>query len=632
MKSRNLRKKNVLEDISSKSEGSSSNDSDKVEHALGENAPIPDGELSEDLPKSREKFEISKKQKDSSSRNSKYTTNRKKLKLSEDDEAAESESSNFTSVDELDEPSEVGTKGGTSDQNNISEPLLLRPTNSEEKRNVSTIADQCLIHSLSQIQPHGTEMQRTEAACDEDDLNKTRKRDKLPIRGGKKLCWMNTKEPIESSGLASLNQTTKGKEKMTSMNTKEPIENSGLASLNQTTKGKEKMTSMNTKEPIESSGLASLNQTTKGKEKMTSMNIAPTGSGSAAPNQTTKGKENALINATLRSSGPALNNLFDFETIIRNKLAAVNNASASWKGAGASIQCSSPMPKDTSNSSSKEKGLALGSTPYSGNIGAKTSSTYSSFLNFKDIDDDWSEMELEALLSFVKKYGLGNWNVKFQDPDLQVIRNKTGRELAEKWEMVGSKMLPYLPNSYMPPVTADRSTLHASQGNGIHSAYKTPALQFPSAQSPIHRPSPRFGIPPFNVQKGNQALNWGRIKPSSNGIFGPQFQGSSAEAFNSLHPLASALPRELSANLNSMNAQLMAQLQNERANQLAQNFRPTSVQRPQTPPLSLSETTISSPANVGTEARSQFRLGGTVRLPNNWRLNENGGHEPDNRK
>jgi len=240
-------------------------------------------------------------------------------------------------------------------------------------------------------------------------------------------------------------------------------------------------------------------------------------------------------------------------------------------------------------------------------------------------------MELEALLSFVKKYGLNNWNVKFEDPDLQFIRNKTGRELAEKWEMVGSKMLPYLPNSYMPADTADRSELLASKGHRFQSVYKTPAFQFPSAQSPIHRPSPRFDIPPFHVQKGNQALNWGRINPSSNGIFGPQFQGSSTGAFNSLHPLVSALPRELSANLNSMNAQLMAQLQNERANQLAQNFRPTNVQTPQTPPLSLSETTISSPPNVGTEARSQFRFGG-VRLPNNVRLNENGGHDPDNRK
>jgi len=88
---------------------------------------------------------------------------------------------------------------------------------------------------------------------------------------------------------------------------------------------------MNTKEPIESSGLTSPNQTTKGKEKMSSMNIALTSSESAVPNQTTKGKE-VLINATLRTSGPALNNLYDFETIIRNKLGAVNNASASWKG------------------------------------------------------------------------------------------------------------------------------------------------------------------------------------------------------------------------------------------------------------------------------------------------------------
>jgi len=62
--------------------------------------PIPDGEKSEDLPKSSEKFERTKKQKGSSSRHSKYATDRKKLKLSKD-EAAESESSNFTSVDEV---------------------------------------------------------------------------------------------------------------------------------------------------------------------------------------------------------------------------------------------------------------------------------------------------------------------------------------------------------------------------------------------------------------------------------------------------------------------------------------------------------------------------------------------------
>lgn len=242
-------------------------------------------------------------------------------------------------------------------------------------------------------------------------------------------------------------------------------------------------------------------------------------------------------------------------------------------------------------------------------------------------------MELEALLSFVKKYGLGNWNVKFGDPDLQIIRNKTARELAEKWEMVSSKMLPYLPNSCMLPVTADRSTLDASQGNGFPSTVKLPTVQFPSAKFPIHRPSPRVGIPPFQLHEDNQALNWGRIKPSSNGSFAPYIQGSSTGAFRSPHPLAGARPREPNANFNTMNAQLLAQFHNERPNLLAQNFRPTSFQTPQIPPSSLSETTASSPASVGTEARPQLLFGGLIPLPNNFRLNENAGHhDDDNRK
>ncbi|KAG2372331.1 uncharacterized protein HKW66_Vig0208000 [Vigna angularis] len=333
-------------------------------------------------------------------------------------------------------------------------------------------------------------------------------------------------------------------------------------------------------------------------------------------------KQRVLVKTpTKRGNGPAMNNLFDFETIMRSKLAAMN-AAASWKDVNirsSPLDCTTQAKNTFNSSSNSANGLALASAPNSGNIGYRNSRAHSGFLNYKDIDDDWSELELEALLSFVKKYGLGNWNVKFEDPDLQIIRNKTARELAEKWEMVASKMLPYLPNSFMRPVTADRSTLDASHGNGFHSTVKLPTVQFPSAKFPIHRPSPRLGIPPFQIHEGNQALNWGRIKPSSNGSFGPYFQGSSTGAF---HSLAGARPRELNPNFNTMNAQL-----------LAQNFRPTSVQTPQIPPSSLSETTVSSPANVGTEARPQLLFGGQIPLPNNLRLNENAGHhDADNRK
>ncbi|BAT93158.1 hypothetical protein VIGAN_07207200 [Vigna angularis var. angularis] len=554
--------------MSSKSEASKISvdcNSDKVEHAPGENAPIPDGSNHEDLSKPKEKLKRKKKQKKSSSKD------KKKLKLSEH-EAVKPESLNFTSVDEPNEPteldkSEVGKKRGTVEGNKISEPMLLRDTNSEEKRNISTNAEN-LINPLLQIQPHATEMCRTETACAGEDTNKTRKREKLPIRGGKKLSSMNTQ-----------------------------------------------------KEPFGSSGLASPRQITKGKEKVTSMNTVHKSLGSAAPMQTTKGKEKVLMNTTPKCSGPAMNNLFDFETIMRSKLAAMN-AAASWKDVNirsSPLDCTTQAKNTFNSSSNSANGLALASAPNSGNIGYRNSRAHSGFLNYKDIDDDWSELELEALLSFVKKYGLGNWNVKFEDPDLQIIRNKTARELAEKWEMVASKMLPYLPNSFMRPVTADRSTLDASHGNGFHSTVKLPTVQFPSAKFPIHRPSPRLGIPPFQIHEGNQALNWGRIKPSSNGSFGPYFQGSSTGAF---HSLAGARPRELNPNFNTMNAQL-----------LAQNFRPTSVQTPQIPPSSLSETTVSSPANVGTEARPQLLFGGQIPLPNNLRLNENAGHhDADNRK
>ncbi|QCD96230.1 hypothetical protein DEO72_LG6g932 [Vigna unguiculata] len=585
---------------------------------------------------------------------------------------------------ELDE-SEVGNKRGTVEENKISELMLLRIyvrpfpylamsilftiyfryTNSEET--IRKISTECLINPLLQIQPHATEMLRTElAACAGKDPNKTRKRsEKLPIRGGKKLSSMNKqKEPFESSGLAPPNQTKKGKEKkFTSKNTqKEPSESSGLASPNQTrkgkepvtsmntqkepfeappnqtTKGKEKVTSMNTqKEPFESSGLASPDQTAKGKEKVTWMNTVLDSSESAAPTQSTKGKEKVLMNTTPKCSG-SLNNLFDFETIMRSKLAAAVNAASPWKDVN--VQCSSPMDRATqeknifNSSSNLENGLAQYSASNYGNTGSRTSRTRPGFLNYKDVDDDWSEMELEALLSFVKKYGLGNWHVKFVDPDLQIIRNKTARELSEKWEKVASKMLPYIPSSYMVPVTADRSTLHASHGNGFHSTVNLPTVQPPRAKVPIHRPSARIGIPPIQLLEGNQALNWGRITPSSNGTFGPYFQGSSTGAFHSLPPLNSARPRELNTNFNTMNAQLMAQFHNERSNLLAQNFRPTSVQTPQIPPLSLGETTVSSPANVGTEARPQLLLGGQILYPNNLRLNENAGyhHNNDNRK
>lgn len=93
---------------------------------------------------------------------------------------------------------------------------------------------------------------------------------------------------------------------------------------------------MNTqKEPFGSSGLAPPRQTTKGKEKVTSMNTVHKSLGSAEPMQTTKGKEKVLMDTTPKCSGPAMNNLFHFETIMRSKLAAMNaamNAAASWKG------------------------------------------------------------------------------------------------------------------------------------------------------------------------------------------------------------------------------------------------------------------------------------------------------------
>jgi len=244
-------------------------------------------------------------------------------------------------------------------------------------------------------------------------------------------------------------------------------------------------------------------------------------------------------------------------------------------------------------------------------------------------------LELEALLSFVKKYGLDNWQVKFLDPDLQIIRNKTARELSEKWEKVAPKMIPYLPSSCMLPGTGDRPTLPASQVKGFQSNPKTPAIQLQSVNFPVHRPSPRLGIPPFQAREGNQArdgnqaLNWGRINPPSNGNFGPYFQGSSPGAFPPLHPLASVRPRALNPNLNTMNAQLFAQFNSGRPNPVAQNFRPMSVQRPQTAPLSFSEITLSAPANVGTEARPPMLFGAPL-VPN--KRNENGDRDPDNRK
>ncbi|CAJ1958169.1 unnamed protein product [Sphenostylis stenocarpa] len=626
----NLPMKNPPEDISAKSEVNENS----VDYSDKDNAPTPDGELrysdsshNEDLSKTIDKFKRNKKQKKSFS--NQPIKGKKKLKLSED-KAEKPKSSNLTSDDdelqnrkpnspnELDK-SEVGKEEeGTVDKINISTLVLhrnarhfrkitvmnelfhilrenskvwysmesiSRPTNSEEETNKS-INDQCLIDPLLQIEEDATTMHQTEVACAADNLNKTRKRDKLPIRGGKKLSSMNKqKEPIGSSGSAS---------------------------------------------------------PTEGKETMALMNPDLKSSGSAEPKKTRKGKEKKKLKSpTLKSSGSPLKHLLDLETIMRNKLAAMNaavNAAASWKGAN--TQRSSPMDstskaKDTSNSSSNlENGLALGYTPSSGDISTKTSSSHSGYPYYRDEDDDWSELELEALLSFVKKYGLGNWNVKFVDPDLQVIRNKTAKELAEKWEKVAPKMLPYLPLPYSTTlsVTADRPTPHASQGNGLHSTIDSTAIQFPSAKFPIYRPSPRLGIPPFHFHAGNQALNMGRIMPSSNGLFGPHFQGSSRGAFHSLQPLPSAHPREPNANLKTMNPQLLGQFHNERLNLLARNFSPMSVQTPQTPPLSLSATTISPPANNGTEAGSQLVLGGPILLPNNLKLNKNAGPDTDNNK
>ncbi|RDX83477.1 hypothetical protein CR513_35593, partial [Mucuna pruriens] len=203
-------------------------------------------------------------------------------------------------------------------------------------------------------------------------------------------------------------------------------------------------------------------------------------------------------------------------------------------------------------------------------------------------------------------------------------------ELAKKWRMETSKMFPSVPNNSVLPTTTNRSTPHASHRSGLYLRTNPTTVQFPSANFPIHMPS--LGIHPFDVGVGNQGLDWRRIMPLSNGIFGPHHQGSSSRGFHSFQPLASAHLRKLNTNFNSMAPQVVAPKLNERPNLLAQNFRPMSVQTLQTPAPSVSATRTSPPTNAEIEARPQFLLGGLVLLPKNLTLNKNADHVTDNTK